>query len=140
MTVFLSQIICVGVIPWQTILSTFRIFLHVTFKMFVFSKTLWRVFTNSFCSHFRWRRGRIADTLGVPLKAVYVRCSRYNPNIRNNYVTVNFHDNQCLQVKEIISTNVSRVRLDYFCCILYDSGIPKNHISIRFIDLVFACE
>jgi hypothetical protein len=52
----------------------------------------------------------------VPIKAVYVRFNHYNSNVRKNYVTVNFHDNQCLQVKEMISTNFSGVRLEYFSC------------------------
>ena len=56
----------------------------------------------SLFSHFRWRRGRIAQVLCVPITAVYIHFNYYNRSVRKNYVTVNFFDNQSLQVKEII--------------------------------------
>ena len=53
----------------------------------------------------------------MPTKAVYIHFNYYNPRVRKNYVTVNFLDNQCLQVKEIISASFSSVRLEYLSCI-----------------------
>lgn len=53
-----------------------------------------------------WRRGRIAQTLSVPITAVYIHFNYYNRRVRKNYVTVNFFDNQSLQN---VMSNASRV-------------------------------
>jgi hypothetical protein len=84
--------------------------------MFIFSKT-YEGFSFNLFSPFRWRRGRIARALRVPLAAVYVHFNYYNPIVRKNYVTVNFFDNESLQVKEIISANFLSARLEYLSCI-----------------------